>query len=210
MSAILEFSNPSSRISHWSCEPKERWLLTAPTGWGKSVWLKQLALLRDAESSEILWQGKRVLPADATLYRSRWISVSQNIFRSHETVSDHIDQVLKLKNHVARAHGEWEGWLRNAFFSIGLGGIDLKARTLHELSGGESQALALIRAVLLEPEGLFLDEPTSAMDRDLCLRIENWLSENFQGAWIWVTHDTTQADRLQTTGCKRVSVSFQA
>ena len=104
-------------------------------------------------------------------------------------------------------------------------GIDLKTRSLcsicvlaaqgrdetflakkqHELSGGEAQITALLRAMQLEPEVLLLDEPTAALD-DVATKaveqlLDRWLCEQpNERSIVWVTHDRDQARRV----CDRI------
>jgi len=71
----------------------------------------------------------------------------------------------------------------------------MPARTL---SGGEQQRLCLARALSLEPEVLFLDEPTASLDPASTLHIERRLIEAQRDGIkiIVVTHDVGQARRL--------------
>ena len=79
--------------------------------------------------------------------------------------------------------------------------LDLKAmhrRPARVLSGGEQQRLCLARALSLEPDVLFLDEPTSSLDPASTLAIERLLLDAQRRGIkvILVTHDVGQARRL--------------
>jgi tungstate transport system ATP-binding protein len=82
---------------------------------------------------------------------------------------------------------------------LALGGLEHLAGTpARLLSGGEQQRLALVRALALDPEILFLDEPTASLDPAATLAIERLiLDAHARGATILlVTHDRDQARRL--------------
>jgi putative ABC transport system ATP-binding protein len=69
------------------------------------------------------------------------------------------------------------------------------------LSGGETQITALLRALQLDPTVLLLDEPISALDPETARAVEalllEWVDEAaLERAWVWVTHGAAQADRI--------------
>jgi putative ABC transport system ATP-binding protein len=70
-----------------------------------------------------------------------------------------------------------------------------------DLSGGEAQIVALVRAIQLDPTVLLLDEPTASLDREAATSIEDLLRRwHLEGAgrrsYVWVTHDSGQAERV--------------
>ena len=69
---------------------------------------------------------------------------------------------------------------------------------VHQLSGGESQRLALARALSLDPDVLLLDEITSSQDKDTAKHIENTLVEwaALGRVILWVSHDPQLAQRI--------------
>jgi putative ABC transport system ATP-binding protein len=74
-------------------------------------------------------------------------------------------------------------------------------KSSRDLSGGETQVVALLRALQLDPSILLLDEPTTSLDRATAEAIENlihqWLTEApANRAFLWVTHDSRQARRI--------------
>ncbi len=208
MTPALRFFNPHARIPAWTCLPGERWVLVAPTGWGKSQWLRQLTLLRDASESRVEWNGRVVEARDAAQYRKQWIFLAQTSYRSSDTVVAHLKEVAGLRG--LSDVDAFVSHVRQALGDLGLGALDEKKRSLHELSGGELQVVSLLRTVLLSPEGIFLDEPTSAMDGALRLRTEAWLLQHFSGPFLWVSHDEEQVGRLLSTGAQLVHLPSAA
>ena len=78
----------------------------------------------------------------------------------------------------------------------------LADRPAGQLSGGESQLVAMARAIAVEPELLILDEPLSALDVGVRARVRRSMTEvlaGFEGSAIVITHDPTEAFLMADT-----------
>ncbi|MDR1374064.1 MAG: dipeptide ABC transporter ATP-binding protein [Treponema sp.] len=79
-----------------------------------------------------------------------------------------------------------------ALGEVGMGDEDFLGRYPNELSGGQRQRIALARSLVLEPEILVLDEPTSSLDRTIQYQVVNLLRElqRRRGlSYIFISHD---------------------
>lgn len=176
----------------------DRIAIVGPTGSGKTLLLRALALLDPLQGGHILWRGEEIRRQGVPCYRSRVNYLHQRPALGEGTVEEILKQPFALQMHSHRkfnldVHREW-------LASLGRDMTFLRKQQ-RDLSGGESQIVALLRALQLEPEVLLLDEPTSALDSNSSREIERLLEE-WQGqqedrrAVVWVTHDQQQAQRV--------------
>ena len=87
----------------------------------------------------------------------------------------------------------------DALSKVGLAGV--AQQPAHTLSGGQQQRLALARAWVLEPEVLFLDEPTASLDPHAKREVEALIAEFAQGqdeplTLVWASHNLGQVKRI--------------
>ena len=88
---------------------------------------------------------------------------------------------------------------RGYLATVGIDGTFLEQET-DRLSGGEAQIVNVLRALLIAPRILLLDEPTAALDpaRTACVEalVQAWLREADDRACLWVSHDGAQRARV--------------
>ena len=176
----------------------ERLALVGPSGSGKTLLLRSLALLDPADEGEIRWQGERVHGHRVPAFRSRVIYLHQRPALAEGTVEANLRQPFEFGVHRARQFDR--GRIVAALEALGRGEAFL-AKHQRDLSGGEAQLTALLRAMQLDPDMLLLDEPTAALDADATKLVEtlvaNWQQERTADrATVWVSHDAEQARRV--------------
>jgi len=182
-------------------EPGERIAIVGPSGSGKTLLLRCLCLLDSPDAGAIRWQGNAVHGSDVPRYRSRVLYLHQRPALFEGTVEEDLRRPFELsvhreKNFDRRQAIQWFETLGRTEAFLDKGHRDL--------SGGESQIVAMLRALLLEPEVLLLDEPTAALDEQATGQIEALVDHWFhaaprQRAIVWVTHNDSQARRVAST-----------
>ncbi len=176
----------------------ERWAIIGPTGSGKSLLLRALALLDQVDEGRVLWQGQEVQSDVVPEFRRQVIYLHQRPV----LVEDSVERNLQLP-YILRGCAK-EKFDRNRIIErlcvLGRGAEFLEKQS-RDLSGGEAQIVALLRAVQLNPSVLLLDEPTAALDAEAGTAIEilvgRWLSETGDArAAVWVSHNAEQINRV--------------
>ncbi|HMF79230.1 MAG TPA: sn-glycerol-3-phosphate ABC transporter ATP-binding protein UgpC [Bryobacteraceae bacterium] len=168
-----------------------------PSGCGKSTLLRMIAGLEELSEGELLIDGKaaqQVPPAKRGL-----AMVFQNYaLYPHMTVAENMSFSLRLQGLSKAARDE-----KVLAVARLLGMEALLDRKPRELSGGQSQRVALGRAMVRQPRAFLLDEPLSNLDAALKaqMRLELVrLHRELKTTMIYVTHDQveamTMADRI--------------
>jgi putative ABC transport system ATP-binding protein len=175
----------------------ERAVITGPSGSGKSVFLRTLALLDPVDAGRILWRGAAIPRSGVPAYRRRVAYIAQRPAMLDGSVEDNLRYPFGLK--VYRdLHFDRAAVARLA--SAASRGEDFLDKRASELSGGEAQIAALIRVLQLAPDVLLLDEPTASLDptsaREIEALVDAWFAGNRARASIWVSHDPEQARRV--------------
>jgi putative spermidine/putrescine transport system ATP-binding protein/spermidine/putrescine transport system ATP-binding protein len=164
--------------------------LLGPSGCGKTTLLNLVAGFLIPDSGEIAIAGRRM--TDVAAYRREIGIMFQNYaLFPHMSVAANVGYGLRMrriaKAEIARRVGE-------ALALVKLAGLE--DRKPRQLSGGQQQRVALARALVIRPQVLLLDEPFSALDRNLRASMQVELKEiqrKLGVTAIFVTHDQSEA-----------------
>lgn len=135
-------------------------VLMGPSGSGKSVLLRHIAGLLEPDSGEVLLDGKPANhPATRKSIRSAMVFQSGALFNSMSVYDN-----LALYHREHRTYGESEIREKVSRVMQVLGIEDAGEKTPAELSGGMKKRVAVARAIIMEPDLILYDEPTSELD----------------------------------------------
>ena len=188
-------------LTNLAVEPGKIVALLGPSGCGKSTLLRMLTGLSQPSSGELFWHGKPLdgqMPNVAIVFQSfalfPWLTVLENVEAPLEARG--VPAVERRKRAL------------RTLDTVGLDGFETAYPK--ELSGGMKQRVGFARALVVEPEVLFMDEPFSALD---VLTAENlrgellelWLNKKMPTSAIFiVTHNIEEAvmlaDRVMVLG----------
>ena len=170
--------------------PGEFIALLGPSGCGKTTMLRCLAGLEQPSSGSILVDGKDVASVPVNKRDMSVVFQAYSLF-PHMTVAQNVGFGLEMRK-VAKA--ERISRVAEALELVGLG--HTAERFAHQLSGGQQQRVALARALVTRPRALLLDEPLSALDAKVRVRLRDEIKA-IQVALgittIFVTHDQEEA-----------------
>jgi phospholipid/cholesterol/gamma-HCH transport system ATP-binding protein len=138
----------------------EIFVIMGPSGSGKSVLLRHLIGLETPDAGEILINGKAVQPDEiAAEYRMAMVFQSGGLLSSL-TVGENVG--LYLAEHRLKSPAEIEKIVAEKLEAVGL--KDAAEKMPNELSGGMKKRAAIARALVIEPQMILYDEPTSELD----------------------------------------------
>ena len=171
--------------------------LIGPTGSGKTTLLRLVNLLDEPSTGSILFDGREVSgrpEREKLAARRRMAMVFQKPVMFKARVAENVSFGLKM-----RGRDDAEGMrdrVKEALAAVGLSGYE--SRDANTLSGGETQRIALARAIILQPELLLLDEPTANLDPRSAASIDSLLQSlaGSRTAVILATHNMQQCRKL--------------
>lgn len=164
--------------------------LLGPSGSGKTTTLMLIAGFEAPTSGEILIDGAPVARLPAYRRNIGVVFQSYALF-PHLTVAENIGFPLKQRG-IGRA--ERDAAIRRMLDLVQLPGF--ATRYPQQLSGGQQQRVAIARAIVFSPQILLMDEPLSALDKQLreSLQLEiKGLHDRLGITFVYVTHDQREA-----------------
>lgn len=182
--------------------------LMGPSGCGKSTLARILLLLLSPDRGDIFLEGRKVTGIhgqELRYFRKKVQLISQRpetFFDPRMRLGDSILEPLAFYG-GRKSVVEGKERLMSLLDQVKLTD-ELLSRFPHQVSGGEIQRLSLCRALLLNPDILILDEPTSMLDISVqaqILRILKELKAEHGLSYLFITHDGEAAafmcDRIQ-------------
>ncbi len=170
------------------------YILMGPNGSGKSTFLRICALLEEPDSGEIKFFSEGAALKNDINLRRRITLVLPKIGIFNTTVFQNVAYGLKVRG---TKKSETDEKVHDALEFVNLN--HKKNSHALSLSSGETQRLGIARAIVTDPELLFLDEPTASLDPYNTTIIEELITkikERNKIAIVMVTHNIYQARRL--------------
>lgn len=141
-------------------------VIIGPSGSGKSTFLRCLNLLEVPTTGQIFFDGKDITAKDVDINKIRenmgMVFQNFNLFKN-KTVLENIILAPMLVKKVGREEAVEKA--EKLLDRVGL--LDKMDAYPAQLSGGQSQRIAIVRALAMDPEVLLFDEPTSALDPEM-------------------------------------------
>ena len=179
-----------------SIERGKTTVLIGPSGCGKSTLLRLIIGLIEADSGQVQFDGEQLRADKVGIVRRRigYVIQEGGLF-PHLTARGN---VLLMARHLGREENEMSSRLAE-LRALTRFPENLLDRYPLELSGGQRQGVSLMRALMLSPELLLLDEPLGALDPLVRAALQKDLKEIFlrlEQTALLVTHDLAEAAYL--------------
>lgn len=167
--------------------------IIGPNGAGKSLLLKICHGLVRPDEGRVVWHGAGAMGGNSNMVKSRQAMVFQRPVLLRRSAQANIDFALAIRG-VPRS--ERADRVRMLLKQTGLG--RLATTPARALSFGEQQRLALARALAIDPEVLYLDEPTASLDPASAHMVEDLVEQAvLRGTRVIMSsHDLAQTARM--------------
>jgi ABC-type lipoprotein export system ATPase subunit len=141
--------------------------IMGPSGSGKTTLMNIIGLLDKPDTGEIIFRGASIAnfsDDESAGYRNRNIGFvfQEHLLLPYLTVSDNIFLPLMASSHSTQELNNKEQYIKQLIRKTGI--EDLSGKYPFQISGGEAQRVALVRALANNPSILLADEPTGSLD----------------------------------------------
>ncbi len=191
---------PVLKDLNFEIEQGEKVAIVGPSGSGKTTLLNLIGALDQPESGKILFEGK-----DITGYVKNELATFRNkhlgfVFQLH-----HLMPQLTLWENVLlpflpqgnRITNEQKEWAEYLIKKVGI--WEQRSQKPSEMSGGECQRTAVVRALINKPKLILADEPTGALDEENAKALSDLLlqlSSDERVSLVTVTHSGILAEKM--------------
>ncbi|AFM25158.1 ABC transporter ATP-binding protein [Desulfomonile tiedjei] len=188
----IGFQNVSPGTTFVLNQGKTVWI-SGPSGKGKSTLLRTIARLAEPAGGDMFLQGISWQNIAALSWRMRIVYIQQKPVLFRGTVCENLRKAFSFR---CRSSAVFDEKTAQSLLSRLLLPSDIMDRDAISLSVGEGARVTLVRALLVDPEILLIDEITAALDREsrdeVISLIQEWLLADGRGV-VAVSHD----DRLK-------------
>jgi len=187
--------------------------LVGESGSGKTTTGRLIVKLEEPEEGKLLFDGNDITKIKGNAlknFRRKVQMIFQDPYQSlnpYFSVYDSVSEPLVV--HSVGNSKTRKDMVRESLNSVGLTPPDdFLYRYPHQMSGGQRQRIAIARAMVLKPEFVVADEPTSMLDASIAIHIFNILSEiqkKLNVTFLFITHSLAAARYL----CDRIAVIYK-
>ena len=174
-------------------------VIIGPSGGGKSTFIRCLNLLEQPTAGKIYFEGEDITAKgfDVNRHRQKVGMVFQqfNLFNNLTVLENITISLTKVKKQLEEESKE------KALKLLKRVGLEDKANAYpSQLSGGQKQCIAIVRALAMEPDVLLFDEPTSALDPEMVGEVLQVISDLARDGitMVVVTHEMGFARKVGT------------
>ena len=187
--------------------------LVGESGSGKTTAGRLIVKLEEPDNGKLLFDGNDITKIKGKAlknFRRKVQMIFQDPYQSlnpYLSVYDSVSEPLIVHN-IGNSETR-KDMVRQSLNSVGLAPPDdFFYRYPHQMSGGQRQRIAIARAMVLKPEFVVADEPTSMLDASIAIYIFNILSEiqkTLNVTFLFITHSLAAARYL----CDRIAVIYK-